>query len=71
MEVQKELSSKTGLELPATFVFDYPSIAEMQGFIIKALPQQTAGNDVVVPTEVKRGKIGAAFHPLESQCFSV
>lgn len=40
VEVQKELSSKTGLELPATFVFDYPSISEMLGFIVKALPHQ-------------------------------
>ena len=64
--MQKELSSKTGLELPATFVFDYPSISEMLGFIIKALPQQDTLPKTVVPSsqpvrgELEKALAGAA-----------
>lgn len=38
VELQKELSQQTGAELPATFVFDYPSVGEMCGFILGVLP---------------------------------
>ena len=38
VELQKELSKETDLELPSTFVFDYPSIAEMQGYLIVNMP---------------------------------
>ena len=38
VELQKELSKQTDLELPSTFVFDYPSIAEMQGYLVANMP---------------------------------
>ena len=59
IEVQKELSSKTGLELPATFMFDYPSISEMQSFILSALPMQSLElTEQTWNTEVQRGEFG-------------
>ena len=60
MELQKELVKQTELELSSTFVFDYPSIAEMHAFLLANLPLPKA-----VPTtaaEVAPGKDVAAKH---------
>lgn len=47
VELQKEVARVTSLELPATFVFDYPSMAEMCAFIHSSLPA-----DPEVPPEL-------------------
>ena len=42
MELQREILQQTGVsDLPATFVFDYPSIAEMCDYLFLALPAVT------------------------------
>ena len=38
MELQKELTLTANLLLPATLIFDYPTIAEMSDFISASLP---------------------------------
>ena len=38
VELRKELSTLTALELPATLVFDYPSVAEMTAALAAMLP---------------------------------
>ena len=38
VELRKELSLLTALELPATLVFDYPSVAEMTAALAAMLP---------------------------------
>ena len=42
VELQKELTLTTKLELPSTFVFDYPTIAEMTTFILASMPAKEA-----------------------------
>ena len=45
VELCKELSTLTALELPATLVFDYPSVAEMTAALaamLPAVPKQAA-----------------------------
>lgn len=42
VELQKELAAMTQLELPATFVFDYPTTAEICGHIVSAMPLEKA-----------------------------
>ena len=41
MELRKELSILTSLDLPATLIFDYPSIAEMTSALTAMLPAAT------------------------------
>ena len=36
--MRREAAQLTGLELPVTLIFDYPSIAEMATFIVGKLP---------------------------------
>lgn len=38
MELRKELSILTSLELPATLIFDYPSVAELTAALTALLP---------------------------------
>ncbi len=38
MELRKELSVLTSLELPATLIFDYPSVSEMAAALTAMLP---------------------------------
>lgn len=38
VEVRREVSQLTGLDLPATLIFDYPSIAEIAAFVSSKLP---------------------------------
>ena len=38
MEVKRDLEQATGLELPPTLVFDYPSMTELAGFLLQQLP---------------------------------
>jgi hypothetical protein len=42
VELQKEVAQQTGLDLPPTFVFDYPSILEMCGFVLASMPPEVA-----------------------------
>lgn len=42
MELRKELSILTSLELPATLIFDHPSVAEMTTALTAMLPALTA-----------------------------
>ena len=38
VELRRELATISGLELPATLVFDYPTIDSLAGFIVSQLP---------------------------------
>lgn len=40
IEMQKDLSTQTGLDLPATLVFNYPSVAEMCSYMLASMPPQ-------------------------------
>ncbi len=42
MELQKELSAVLHLDLPTTFVFDYPSMGEMTAHLLTQLPDLPA-----------------------------
>ena len=60
VELQKELVLTTNMELPSTFVFDYPTIAEMSAFIAAGLPAE-----VPMPSEkVENPAIAIAQDPL-------
>ena len=48
VELRKELIRVTALDLPATLIFDYPSIAEMTAALCNLAPQ-TAHTDAVAP----------------------
>ena len=50
VELQKELASTTGFELTSTFVFDYPTMAEMVSFILQSIPPELETN----PAEAAR-----------------
>ena len=65
MELQKELTQQTSLELPATFVFDYPSIGEMCGFISSALPppQSASTAPPALTSEQPQARESAAASP--------
>lgn len=54
MELRKELSTLTSLDLPATLIFDYPSVAEMTGALSAMLPGASA-----VPTAAKQRQAAA------------
>lgn len=52
VELQKELALTTNLELPSTLVFDYPTIAEMNTFILASMPAEEAKSpSVLMPLE--------------------
>ena len=38
VEVKRDLEQVTGLELPPTLVFDYPSMKELADFLLQQLP---------------------------------
>ena len=42
VELRRELCSHTGLDLPATFVWDYPTADDMTAFIVQQLPSTPA-----------------------------
>lgn len=50
VEVKRDLEQATGLELPPTLVFDYPSMTELAGFLLQQLPP-TASMPVPVVSE--------------------
>ena len=50
MEVKRNLEQATGLELPPTLVFDYPSMTELAAFLLQQLPP-TASMPVPVVSE--------------------
>ena len=53
VELQKELSLGTGLDLPPTYVFDYPSIAEMAAHLDAALPLLPPAAEPAAPKPVR------------------
>ena len=56
VELQKELAKQFGLDLPATFVFDYPTINEMRTFLEVAVPR--APGEVFKDMEENRQGVG-------------
>ena len=66
MELQKELTLITSLELPATFVFDYPTIAEMSTFILESLPAEKsqASKSQASQLAAERPDIARVLNPL-------
>ena len=57
VELRNTLSSKYGLDLPASLLFDYPTIASLSSFIVASMQ----------PAETPRGLIAAAYSRPESQ----
>ena len=55
VELRKELSIATSLDLPATLVFDYPSVTEMTAALTAMLPAVPP-----VPTAAKPKQAAAA-----------
>lgn len=53
------MSKQSGLELSATFVFDYPTIAEMRVFLETAIPQASLEmpNPMEQPVEGAKGAV--------------
>ena len=56
MELRKELSTLTALELPATLVFDYPSVAEMTTALAAMLPAVGATNAALHPRQAAQAQ---------------
>lgn len=49
VEVKRDLEQATGLELPPTLVFDYPSMTELAAFLLQQLPPTASMPVPVVP----------------------
>lgn len=59
VEVRREASQLTGLDLPATLIFDYPSVAEIAEFIVSQLPAPIEQAPAAVPAPVAAGSKGS------------
>ncbi len=57
MELRRELSTLTSLDLPATLVFDYPSVTEMTGALSAMLPAASAVLAPAKPGQVAMPKV--------------
>lgn len=51
VELRKELSTAFGVDLPPTFVFDYPSVQEMTAAILHLRPGGSQEPDIIPATE--------------------
>lgn len=61
VEVRREASQLTGLDLPVTLIFDYPSVAEIAAFIVGKLPAPvTEQPPTVPPASVAAGSSGVS-----------
>ena len=56
VELRKELSTLTVLELPATLVFDYPSVAEMTSALAAMLPAIPKQEAQAQPAQLFKGQ---------------
>ena len=54
-EVRREVSALSGLDLPATLIFDYPSVAAMAGFVVSKLPPAAGAPVSAVAAPVAAG----------------
>ena len=69
VELRKELARLTALDLPATLIFDYPSIAEMTAALLSLAPQpakaDTSEPQRRIPSTFKRTK-----RPVSHTCYA-
>lgn len=57
VELRKELSIATSLDLPATLIFDYPSVAEMTAALVAMLPAASQRPAVAKPKQAAAAKV--------------
>lgn len=59
--MRREASQLTGLDLPVTLIFDYPSVAEIAAFIVGKLPAPvTQQPPAAPPAPVAAGSSGGS-----------
>ncbi|MEK8173590.1 phosphopantetheine-binding protein [Streptomyces sp. M19] len=71
VELRNRLASATGLRLPATLVFDYPTIAELVGLLTGLLGDALPGPEAAAGAQPTAGSVLSGLEQLSDQLTAV